>query len=70
MLGQYMWYAVMDAIRPTAADKTYDELCDALIAKYKPFGSETHVRSQFFRCTMTEGQTSRDFLMQCWQVTC
>jgi hypothetical protein len=60
----------MDAIRPTAADKTYDELCDALIAKYKPFGSETHVRSQFFRCTMTEGQTSRDFLMQCWQVTC
>ncbi len=67
VLCQYIRDAAMDAIRPKAADKTYEELRDALIAKYKPAYSETHVRSQFFRCTMTEGQTLRDFLLQCWQ---
>ncbi len=67
VLRQYIGDAAMDTIRPTAANKTYEELRDALIAKYKPAYSETHVRSQFFRCTMTEGQTSRDFLLQCWQ---
>jgi hypothetical protein len=67
VLRQYIGDAAMDTIRPTADNKTYEELRDALIAKYKPAYSETHVRSQFFRCTMTEGQTSRDFLLQCWQ---
>jgi transposase InsO family protein len=67
VLRQYIGDAAMDAIRPMAADKTYEELRDALIRKYKPAYSEVYVRSQFFRCTMTEGQTSRDFLLQCWQ---
>ncbi len=65
---QYLGDDALDAIHPIGIDrtKTYAEVKTALIAKFKPSYSEFHLRTQFMRCTMLDGQTSRDFLQVLW----
>ncbi len=62
---QYIGDPALNGIRPLGSDqtKTYEELKAAIVAKYKPAYSDVFLRSQFFRCTMMEGQSLRDFLV-------
>jgi hypothetical protein len=46
--------------------KSYDKIKKAITDKFRPAYSELLLRQQFHRCTMTKGQSSRDFLQSLW----
>jgi hypothetical protein len=68
ILRQYIRDDALAAIWPLGSDctKTYEELKQAIEAKFKPAYSETLLRTQFIRCMMTDGQSSRDCMQALW----
>jgi hypothetical protein len=64
ILRQYIGDDALAAIRPIGTDrtKTYDEIKDAIIARFWPAYSKLLLRQQFTCYTMSDGQSSREFL--------